>query len=113
MSQPRIPYFQAGHGRERLAPLQNYPSPSAVILQLLETMVFLGGGRLREVVQNSLVLFDGGLLAPETMAIRVSEISADKIRSAIKKQQEVEAEFQTFAEKACTRIFRQFSGSAK
>ena len=102
------------NNRYGITPEIGAPAPSAITLQLLEEMVIVGGGRFRG-VQNSFVLFDDGSLPANgrpSMAIKASELSADKVRSAIRQQREADAEFETFAEKCARAVFRQFSGGA-
>ncbi|HTQ59969.1 MAG TPA: hypothetical protein VMI32_07090 [Candidatus Solibacter sp.] len=79
------------------------------------TMVDLAGGRYKGIFQaiqrkdgtwhEALCLFDSPQTG-STLALPVSQVSAENVR---KKIAESNALFEEFAEKACTRVLRQFS----
>jgi hypothetical protein len=83
-----------------------------------QAQVELGGGLYRGVQPGDaslklspLVLFDDPSQPKEkrsTMCLKPADLSADAVRSAIRKQQETYAAFEKFADKAVTRVFRQF-----
>jgi hypothetical protein len=66
----------------------------------------------RSIGLKTLVLFDDAS-APKnsrsTMALPTNELTADAVRSHIAAKQKEYGEFQTFAEKACTRVLAQFA----
>ena len=86
---------------------------------LLQTMVELGGaifkGRLAAFrdkhgkLTEELVLFNSPT-TKTTLALPISQISATAVRRRVK---ESDAEFEAFAEKACTFVLREFSGSVR
>ena len=85
---------------------------------LYKIMTELGGGRFRGIQRGfrnrhgrwveALALFDSPA-TKTTLAIPVSQISAHAVRQHIAKS---DAQFQTYAEKACTRVLQQFGEGA-
>ena len=77
---------------------------------LLQTMVELGGGIFRAHWDadmtgiEPMVLFDSPK-TKSTLGLPVSKVSAQAVREQIRKSDEA---FETYAEKACTRVFSQF-----
>lgn len=92
-------------------------SPSIKTLHL-QAMVELGGGVFRahwdaEMIGiEPMVLFDSPK-TKSTLGLPVSKVSAAAVREQIRKSDEAFEEFETFAEKACTRVFGQFSSKAE
>jgi hypothetical protein len=92
-------------------------TPGSVVELHLKIQAELGGAVFRGVQQatpghEALVLFDDTSATPEqrsTMALKMSEFSADRVRSAIKHKRAEYERFEQFAEKAAVRVFSQFS----
>ena len=83
-----------------------------------QIQVETGGGIFRgiqkgdpELKLDTLILFDDAGAPREqrsTMCLKPADLTADAVRSAIRKNQEAYSTFQTYAEKACTRVLQQF-----
>ena len=93
------------------------------LAHLYETICFLGGGIFRGIQKGDhtiglapLILFDDGSLPPaqrSTMCLPPAQLTATSVRAAILKKQKEYAAFQTYAEKACTRVLGQFATEAE
>jgi hypothetical protein len=93
--------------------------PSELEVLHWRARVELGGGVFRgiqagdaEIGLSPLILFDDAdapLPQRSTMCLKPCDVSAYAVRKAILEKRREYARFQQFAEKACTRVFRQFS----
>jgi hypothetical protein len=89
------------------------------LAHLYEMICFLGGGIFRGIQKgdptiglNALILFDDASLPPaqrSTMCLPPHQLTAAAVQAAILKKQKAYAAFQTFAEKAATRVLGQFA----